>query len=381
MGCGGMTYNPGGDANAGANTAFGWAPAPPPPPAEMGFVEAPSLDVPLLTEAPPAAGAALAALGDLAMLMFPTPTAPPSLDQPPASTYLVPQYQPPDQPIDLPPAIASPAVIQPSVQLPEPDTTITITADAPLQPPPPIFPPVMMDPLMPPDWNALSTPDYPFSVNAPRAPWWLGLGGVLSKFVDLVTRPGTLGDTNVGDRTAGSPAGAPDVTGLPFPGVAIAGLAGTPLQDPRPARAPSPVVSPQPAPARISQPAPAPGRAPAKVPAPFPTPLPLPIATPAPLPLPKPQPVRTRTPTGDAPVGVAPSRGPVQARIPKVVPTPIENPVTEPLPKAATQPCPPATRTKQKSQQKKPRQVCHSGTYVEHSRGLSKRPQRTIPCR
>lgn len=200
-------------------------------------------------------------LGGLFGLAFPSPTAPRSLDEPPISryvdpNYLVPQYQPPDNPsqTELAPAVGAP------IGMPEPDpepvwmNPITITSP---RAPPLEFPIYEPGPI---------TFPFPDPVGLPRA------------------RPGTAPAPGARPAPAPQPIGAPSP--VPSPQPLPRGL---PL--PSPAPVPSPVAQPPTAPARpapipVAPPFPAPRFSPEPLPIPSPQPSPMPSPVPTPLPEP-----------------------------------------------------------------------------------------------
>lgn len=198
-------------------------------------------------------------------ILFPTPTAPPELDQPPVSQYLIPPYQPPDTPSqqEILPAIAPP-VLEPLPQEPG-------GIDNPLQ-----GPTIIADPFPTPG----TVPYEPFPIAFPNP----------------ARLPGVVGAPLPGARPGTGPAPAP--IGAP-----------SPLPAPKPVPRALPVPSPTPSPVPVPRPSPAPSPVRARPPRPVASrtgpvaaPLPVPGPAPGPEPFPQPQPGPTAPP---APVEAA----------------------------------------------------------------------------
>ena len=310
--------------------------------------------------------------------LFPTPTAPRRLDEPSPESYLAPFD--PLLPAYLLPPIELPPVEDIPIDLPQEPLGLLTVEGTPPAPPPPIVP-IAEFPETPPNWLEIMLTGYDPALQelAQRATAKrlhmarMKIAKKIASFLngqqlrDLVIPP--LGEpqyvvlpAQLPAITTDSPEGLPGfMQPITLPGRAPRA---------RPVRAPTPLA----APAIGTGLFPGEGLAPGTIPA----------ATP-----------------GEAPAfGLAPaiSDFPLRAGglepgapgIPPMIPgfasvTPQLGQALDPqeqLQRASSSKKCQAVQTKQKQKQKRrKRSVCHTGVYIEHTKGLTKHPRRVIQCR
>lgn len=137
---------------------------------------------------------------------------------------------------------------------------------------------------------------------------------------------------------------------------------GSPKRNPKPAPRPKPGVE----------------RKPSTNPEPVREPINAPVQKPQPQPEPKPRPQPKPRPTPKPPPRVSP---PITLATPSPPNKPgvVTLPFPQPVPREETNKCDCAP--KKKKREKKPREVCYRGTFIELSNGLIKHRKEKVPCR